>query len=397
MRHYFFLLIALIIVITLSACGQGAVVYAPTPLPADTSPIAYVHPSGAFQITVPRTWSAFSQSLPDLASATFSSPDVSEPLLTVSVLTLSDVSDIAVLLNTYQTEARPDIGRYTELERQAMGDGSWRLIGLRTTLGGIAQGVNTFFGVQGQTISIIEIVLLDEQNPTLARMVEEAVNSVQINPAPPLQPTNLFSAQKTAISPLRLTTVHLWTTSNGVMFLTGVLQNATSAPIGNIPLYAGLQTADGVVVAGESGQVMGYAIPPNGFMPFSLRFGKGQPIEAVNYSLTIGGGGWNPDQATPRYYGEENFTITSERTLSPEGFVIIRGDVTHIGTDIMRDPIAIVTLYDTGRRVIASAFMPIKDGVFLPQDTGTFNFNITELGGTPAFHLVTVQALPEIP
>ncbi|HRF98827.1 MAG TPA: hypothetical protein PLZ51_26640, partial [Aggregatilineales bacterium] len=81
----------------------------------------------------------------------------------------------------------------------------------------------------GQTISIIEIVLMNEQNPTLARMVEEAVNSVQINPAPPLQPTNLFSAQKTAISPLRLTTVHLWTTSNGVMFLTGVLQNATSA------------------------------------------------------------------------------------------------------------------------------------------------------------------------
>ncbi|HRF98828.1 MAG TPA: hypothetical protein PLZ51_26645, partial [Aggregatilineales bacterium] len=96
MRHYFFHLIALIIVITLSACGQGAVVYAPTPLPADTSPIAYVHPSGAFQITVPRTWSAFSQSLPDLASATFSSPDAPEPLLTVSVLTLSDVPDIAV-------------------------------------------------------------------------------------------------------------------------------------------------------------------------------------------------------------------------------------------------------------------------------------------------------------
>ncbi len=370
-------------------------VYAPTPLPPDTSPIAYVHPTGAFQITIPRTWSAFSQTLPDLASATFSAPNSIEPLVTVSILTLSDMPQIADLLTIYQTEARPDANRYTELERQAMGDGTWRLIGLRTTIGGINQAVNTFITLQGQTIGITEILLIDN-NPTLNRAIEEAVNSLQINPAPPLQPTNLFSAQKTATTPLRLTSVYLWTAPSGVMFLTGALQNATTNPIGTIPLYAGLSTPDGVVVAGESGQVMGYAIPPNGFMPFSLRFGKGRPIEAVNYALTIGGGGWTPNLA-PRYYGEENFTITSERTSPTENTAVVTGDVIYMGADIIRDPIAILTIYDNQRRVIASAFTPIKEGVFLPQESASFSFNITELGGTPAFHLVTVQALPEIP
>jgi len=394
MRRYTLLWI-FIISITLSACGQGAVVYAPTPLPPDTSPIPYVHPTGAFQITVPRTWSAFSQTLPDLASATFSAPDISESLVTVSVITLSEMPQIADLLNVYQTEARPDAGRYVELERQAMGDGSWRLIGLRTTIGGVNQAVNTFITVQGQTVGITDILLI-EDNPALNRVIEEAVNSLQINPTPPLQPTNLFSAQKTATSPLRLTSVYLWTAPSGVMFLTGVLQNATANPIGTVPLYAGLSTLDGVVVAGESGQVMGYAIPPNGFMPFSLRFGKGRPPEALNYALTIGGGGWVPD-TTLRYYGEDNFTITSERTAPSENTTVVTGDVIHIGTDIVRDPIAILTIYDNQRRVIASAFSMIKEGVFLPQESASFSFNITELGGTPAFHLVTVQALPEIP
>ena len=394
MRRYTLLWI-FIISITLSACGQGAVVYAPTPLPPDTSPIPYVHPTGAFQITIPRTWSAFSQTLPDLASATFSAPDISESLVTVSVITLSEMPQIADLLNVYQTEARPDAGRYVELERQAMGDGSWRLIGLRTTIGGVNQAVNTFITVQGQTVGITDILLIGD-NPALNRVIEEAVNSLQINPTPPLQPTNLFSAQKTATSPLRLTSVYLWTAPSGVMFLTGVLQNATANPIGTVPLYAGLSTLDGVVVAGESGQVMGYAIPPNGFMPFSLRFGKGRPPEALNYALTIGGGGWVPD-TTLRYYGEDNFTITSERTAPSENTTVVTGDVIHIGTDIVRDPIAILTIYDNQRRVIASAFSMIKEGVFLPQERASFSFNITELGGTPAFHLVTVQALPEIP
>jgi len=396
MRRYIYIWI-FFISIALSACGQGAVVYAPTPLPPDTSPIAYSHPSGAFQITIPRAWSAFTQSLPDLASATFSAPQIAEPLLTVTLLTVSEMPDIATLLTIYQTEARPDSGRYTELERQAMGDGSWRLIGLRTTLGGVGQNINTFFQVHGTFISIIETVLPDSPDPALARVLEEAVNSLQVNSGASLLPTTLFSAQKTATTPLRLTTVYLWTTPNGVMFLTGVLQNATNAPIGNVPLYAGLQTPDGVVVDGVSGQVMGYGIPAGGFMPFSLRFGNGQPISATRYTLTIGGGGWNPESATPRYYGEENFIITSDRSTTSEGFVVIRGDVTHIGTDIVRDPIAVVTVYDSQRHVIASAFTPIKDGVFLPQESASFNFNLTELGGTPAFHLVTVQALPEIP
>lgn len=391
MKRYIILWI-LVISITLTACGQGAVVYAPTPLPPDTSPIPYQHPSNAFTITMPRTWQVFSQALPDLASASFSLPNSPHPILTVTVMHIGDTTDIAGLLNLYQQEARPDIGRYTELDRQAMGDGSWRLIGLRTTLGGISQNINTFFQTHGILVSISEIILPQPDNPALTRQLEEAVNSLQINIVASLLPTTLFTAQRVATTPLRLTTVHLWTAPNGVKFITGTLQNATDTAISKVPVYAGLQTEDGVVLSGESGEVMGYAIPPGGFMPFSLRFGRGQPVEATHYTLTIGDG-----QPSASYFGDDTFTITSDRATSSEGNIVVIGDVTHIGTDIVRDPIAILTVYDANRRVIATAFTQIKAGVFIPQENATFSFNITEFGGEPAFHLVTVQALPEIP
>lgn len=398
MRHTIqTLLWILLISISLSACGQGAVIYAPTPLPPDTSPIAYVHPSGTFQITVPRTWSAFSQYMPDLASASFAMPNSVEPVLTITVLNLVDMPDIATLLNTYQAEVRPDVGRYTETERQAMGDGSWRLIGFRTSIGGVGQAVNTFIQTYGTVISISDIILTQSDNPTLWRTLEEAVNSLQVISPSSLSPTTLYHAQKTATNPLRLTTVHIWTTRTGVMFITGMIQNASDMPIGGVPIYAGITNGDGAVVKGESGQVLGYAIPANGFMPFSLRFGDGRPIDAQNYTITLGGGGWNPLSTTPRYYGEAYFTVNSQRTDTPEGTVIIRGEVTHIGTNIVRDPMAVVTIYDNQRRVIATGFTLIKEGVFMPQAVAEFSFNITELGGTPTFHLVTVQALPEIP
>ncbi|HLV36001.1 MAG TPA: hypothetical protein VKY59_12835, partial [Spirillospora sp.] len=123
----------LLLILWLAGCGSGAVMFAPTPLPPDLSPLRYEHPSGVFAVTVPRHWPAFTQHATTLAAASFAPPGSPSPLVTLAVVNLGqppDSSAFSDLINRYQREIRADALRYKEESRQAMGDGSWRMTGL---------------------------------------------------------------------------------------------------------------------------------------------------------------------------------------------------------------------------------------------------------------------------
>src|SRR5262249_51939534 len=135
----------ILMLLALSACSGGAVVFAPTAPPPDVSPVRYEHPSGAFSINIPPNWSVYVQNTTTLATAGFSAPGENQPSLVVSVVNLGadlDASTFSDVLNRYQTQVRPDLDRYTEQSRQAMGDGSWRLTGVRSE--GLPLALNTF-------------------------------------------------------------------------------------------------------------------------------------------------------------------------------------------------------------------------------------------------------------
>ena len=78
----------LILILVLSGCSGGAVVFAPTPAPPDQSPLQYDHPSGAFSLVVPRQWAIYEQNTTTLATAAFSAPGSNQPALLAAVINL---------------------------------------------------------------------------------------------------------------------------------------------------------------------------------------------------------------------------------------------------------------------------------------------------------------------
>ncbi|MBE0691140.1 MAG: hypothetical protein IH587_13555, partial [Anaerolineae bacterium] len=271
MRRWFLLLLFL-----LGGCGGDAVVFAPTPPPPDISPLRYQHPGGVFSIVVPRTWSVYEVNTTQLASTAFSPPDVNEPALTVAVVNLGTAPDadaFSALLNRYQTQIRADVEFYSEQDRQAMGDGSWRMTGIRQLSGGETQPINTFVQQVGSQIAVVDVVV-PEADPAQAEM-QRVVNTLQINSDAPLDPADLSTLSSAKRTGLALLHLYAWSTAEGVFFITAEVANYGTTTISAAPVRALLTTAKGQPLVEAVDSVMGYGIAPGGFAPFSLRFGQG--------------------------------------------------------------------------------------------------------------------------
>lgn len=382
----------------LSACAAngGAVVFAPTPLPPDLSPRGYTHPSGAFSVDLPPDWAVRVRQTSTTAEAAFSPPGATYPALSVAVVNLGSntTPPLVDIINTYQADLRPDARRYSEQDRQAMGDGSWRLLGLRVTAGGQAEQVNTFIGRSGNFLGVVEALL--PSSPEALRRLEQILNTVRIHPNAPLQPTDLNALRGAHRAALEVTNVTAWLTPDGVFFVTGEVANFGDYALSDVPVAVTLVNASGDIVAGARDTVMGYALPPGGFAPFSLRFGEGRPPEAEAYTVTLGGDGWQPTTA-PAVAGAEALTWTDESRFSNEGDLLIDGLLTNTGDDTVYAPLATVTVFNARGDVIASAFTRITEGPLEPGASLPYRLRLAELGGQPTQYIVTLQAYRAAP
>ncbi len=380
----------LLLILLLTGCGQGAVVFAPTPIPPDLSPIRYTHPSGVFSVRVPPDWAVYTQHRTDLVSAHFTPPGEITPIIGIAVIKLNTTMDILSIINTYQQQIRQD--RYREQDRQAVGDGSWRLSGLRITIGGLAEQINTFIQQTENFVSVLEVVVPDD--PNLQAQAEILINTLDINPSATLEPSPLSTLGFVTSSDLQVENIHAWTTPQGVYFVTGEIANYSSQPLFDIPIRLELQTLDGQGIAEALDTVMGYAILPGEFAPFSLRFGQGQPPNTTRYLFTLGNYSWNPAETnTPRIIGADGMTWTDSSSIADDGTLVIEGVVTNTGDEPVRDPLATVTVFDASQNVIAAAFTPVMQGILAPDESVNFVFRIQEIGGTPTNYIVNVQGL----
>jgi hypothetical protein len=374
----------------LSACSGGAVVFAPTPAPPDASPLRYSHPSGAFSLEVPRQWAAYEQYTTALASASFAPPDDDTPLLTVSVVDLGQAIDAGAfgdVINRYQSQARPDIETYTEQNREALGDGSWRIGGLRLSPSGETEQVNTFIERDGSQLAIIEILVPDD--PALAGALEQAINTVEIAPSETLQPTDLSTLAYAKPNSLNFLHVATWTTPDGVFFITGEVSNSGTETVTNLPIEADLLTSDGLSAGGAVADVMGHGIPPGGFAPFSVRFGQGQPSVATNYVLRLGGEGWqnSPDAMI---HSADSLAWTDESRFDDISRLVISGEIENVGDQPVRNLRAIITVFDGAQRVIGAAWADVTPQL-LAGETVAYTVTVPELGGDPINYIVNVQ------
>lgn len=387
---FFVLLVSIMLFVT--GCSGGAVVFAPTPPPPDLSPLVYTHPGGAFSVAVPRTWTLHEQNTTVLASSAFSAPGDPEPSLRLSVIRLGqEIDSVALgeLIDLYQRQARPDVQQYTEISRQAMGDGSWRMTGLRLTAGGETQQVNTFIDQEGTFLGIIEVVVPDDSGRSAA--LQQAVNTFAINPNSSLEPAEISVLTSATLTELEFLHISTWASPAGVFFITGEVVNNSASLLTDIPVRAVLQATDSLPVAEAVDMVMGYGIPPGGYAPFSLRLGQGLSSQTTTYDLVLGSQEWESDNQRV-IYGPDEMTWQEDFKLESDGALTISGSVTNTSSKTVRSPRAVATIFDSAGQVIAAAFTDIS-GQLAPDQQAPFSLTARELGGQPANYILNIQGL----
>lgn len=376
-----------------AGCGSGAVQFAPTPLPPDMSPLTYEHPSGAFALVLPPDWSVYAQNLTTLASASFAPPNSDNPLLVASVVNLGEAIDarrMGELMLQYQTQVRSDLERYTERERQAMGDGSWRLSGLRQIAGGGTQQVNTFVQRRDRYLAIIEVIV--PTNTALQSDLQRIVNTFRIGDAPELPVSGMSAFASLAASQLSLANVNTWTTRDGVLFITGEIANHSDIPVSGVPVRGVLVNANQEGIAEAVDVAMGYTIVPGALMPFSLRFGQGMPPDAVNYQVTFGSETWQRNAVIP-VVDDDVLVWTSEISVSQDGQLFVTGTIENTGDNPVQQPRAIATIFDQRGLVIGAGFADAQDVIVPPGAQTPYTILINDVGGEPVTSIVTAQAI----
>lgn len=382
----------LIMLTVLAGCDTGAVVFAPTPLPPDLSPITVRHPSGAFSMAVPPHWGVYTQNDGAIVSMSFSPPGYDIPALTAAVIQLADgITDTTQIVADYQTLHRPDLRRYTETARDNLPDGSWRFGGIRTLSDGTQLPLNTFVRIDGTFVTVVETVVPDSES--LRTELERAVNTLAIDPAASLPPGELSALSFVHTSSLEVQNTAAWTNSTGVLFVTGEIANHTGEAITRMPVRVSLLDADRNVLIEASDVAMGYQIAPGGFAPFSLRFGQGQPIDAAGFRVTMGD---QPSGSPDReIVSAPVLQWTDESLFTAEGHLLVSGTVTNTGNQTARDPIALVTVFDGSGDVIGAWYQALAAREIGAGVSVDYEIRVLELGGGARNYIVDIQAYAE--
>ncbi len=395
LRHL--LPLALLAIALLSGCAQGAVQFAPTPLPPDRSPLLYTHPSGAFSISVPRDWVTQTTEDAVLASAAFSIPGQHSPALSVATVNLgadTPAGQLSDLVDAYQSLHRPDLTRYREQERRALGDGSWQVTGVRS-LGGSIEQLNTFIQTADGLIAVAEVVVGSDTPRDAAEMaaLQTAMNTLRLLPGSQLQPAPLAALGSVRSRSAAVQNVNAWRNAYGVFFITGEVANFSTQTLSDAVVRVSLRDAAGNVLSEAADGVMGHALPAGGFAPFSLRFGDGQPAAAQTYTVQLE----LPNAATPLtrpVYGRGSFVIEDESPrFTEENHLVISATLRSQADVTLTDLIALVTAFDLDGQVIAAWRVDLPGGPLAPGETRDIALRVTEIGGEPSNYILEVQGL----
>ena len=390
------LILLVSVALLLAGCSSGAVIFAPTAPPPDTSLLGYTHPSGAFTVDVPRNWPVTAVHTTTLAVAAFSRPHDNEPVISFTVANLGravDASTLGDIMDRYQSELHPDAAHYSEQSRQAMGDGSWRLTGLYQSPGGYTEQVNTFIQATGALVGLIEVRLPRDVDTAQLAQLQMIANTFAISAPASLQavdPGTLIFITRAGLDILHLTT---WTTPDGVFFVTGEVANYGTTPATNLPVRAVLKSVDGIVLAEAVDTVMSYRIAPGEFAPFSLRFGQGQPGAAVTYDLVVGDDTWLPD-VNAVIYGPDELTWMDESAFTADGQLLISGAVTNTSSEPVRNIRVVASVFDSAQNVIAAGYTDLALSPLMAGETTPFQIIVPEMGGEPVNYIVNIQGKP---
>ncbi len=377
--------------LVLAGCAAlGGPPATPTPDPGRT----YVHPGGVFSLVLPPAWMVGDLSSGGTLLMTFAPPEATRPPLTVYVVRLASPLDgtaFGAAMGSYLRS--PHNWTLNVVDQQAMGDGSWRVTGVRQVRGQ-ALPVNIFMLREGPFFAALEVIV-PSGDPFLLSLLSLMVNSYRLYPEapwpvgtvgdfPPLDDNLLVAGGNLSFSALAT-----WTDAEGGFHLGGQVANHAPYPVEAVTVDAVLLDAAGNVLAAGNAPLPLYILPDGELGPFDVRFPQGRPSGVARYRLEA-----RAQQAgqVDVLLGAGAFDWEDRAEYDDSGQLHIRGTVWYLGDAPAHDPQAVVTLFDSADRVVGVTVASIGDGLLSPG--GSLRFDVPLPAGEvePVHYQVTIQA-----
>lgn len=388
-------LVSLCLLLWAVSCQSGTVVLVATPVAPDGGFHTYRHPSGAFTIRLPSDWAVRDVSRDNAVRVEFSPPANEGLPLSVFVVNTGQVLDTGTLLrliDEYQATFNGNHDLYTETGRNAQGDGSWRVIGVRVTPIGTRQ-LNTFIQADKTFLSALEA---DITNATPARLdqLRAVINTFRADPSAVLN-TSAVSAQptpgaNTASGSILFDGLLDWSDSTGGWNINGQLTNNATSAVEAVRITALLYDGEGRILAEQPDVIPNEVIAGGGSAPFTIRFRSGKPAQAVRYELQASAR--NADYNLPNYVAPENFVKGNETaTYNAQGFLTIGGDVVNGTKQLAKFIRVTVTVFDDQGRVVGAESAFVQKPELLPGEVSKYEVTFFQLAGSAVRFLTKVE------
>jgi hypothetical protein len=402
-------IITLLAALTLAACGVEPSPAAEPSLVDPTGFVTYLHPTGAFSLSLPPDWVVSDTSDAYALNVGFSPPGSPEPLINVYLVSASALgrvrpdnepavglpnpgpvtSDFDPLISLYQgtfyvlTDAT-----YKEIDRAPQPDGSLRIRFLIESPEGTSQH-NDFVQLVGSYFVALRTVLPDD--PGRLRTLSRIVTTLNVNPASGWASVVPEEEDSTGGDLIGFTNLNAWVDRNGGFVIVGQVVNNAPAPVEFVHLNASLFDEGNQLLLEQDNFVSSDLIQSGDMAPFSLLFSDGLPPGTARYVLEVSGR--YADFTAQTFYGPENFALSSSADFDENGALVVSGQVRNEGNLTASLVKVIVTIFDAQQRVIATDTTLVDTQPLAPSQTSTFTVRFFELGGEPNTFLVTAQGI----
>jgi hypothetical protein len=389
------MLFCTLIALAAAACATSPVVVVATPVPLDAQFRTYRHPSGVFKLRLPADWSVRDLSHGDTIRVEFSPPGNAGLPVTVYVVNTGTVLDAASLLdaiNRYQAALNGDSSVYHEVSRNAQGDGSWRLAGVRQTPIG-PRLLNTFLQADKSFLSAIEVDLTDA-NDAMQQTLRAIINTYRVDPtvvigASQIQAPEGVSAN-TSSGVLAFGGLYTWTNPQGAFIVNGEVTNQSGGPLEGIRITAILYDAQNKALVEQANVIPLEVLDDKAKAPFSIHFRNGRPSQAVRYELQAAAR--NAEYAISTHLGDDSFIRGNDKAqYNANGYLTVSGDVVNKTQGAARYIKATVTLYNEQQQVVATDNAFLSKPELLPGETSHFEVTFYEVGGNAARYVITIE------
>jgi hypothetical protein len=384
-----------LLLLVTAACQTAPALVAPLNAP-DSGYLTYRHPTGVFTIRLPSDWSIRDVSRESAVRVEFSPPGNSGLPLSVYVVNTGSVLDTPTLLNginTYQSAFNGNPALYTEISRNAQGDGSWRLVGVRQTPIGLRQ-INTFFEADKAFLTVIEADLTD-LSPERLTQTQTVINTYRVDTSAVLNAGAVAAIpadaiQNSASGSILFTSLFDWTDNTGGWNINGLLTNQSSAPIEAIRITAQLYDTAGRVLAEQANVVPNDVLLVNDTVPFTVRFRTGKPAQAIRYEIQASARG--ADYNLQNYLAPEQFIKGNEKaTYNAQGFLSVSGDIVNAAKQPAKFIRVTVTVFDDQNQVVGVESAFAEKSELLPGDVTRYEVTFFQLAGSANRFLTKVE------